>query len=114
MRRAREPLLLLNMNDNQHRFLALLGQPPARLTAEQAAWVLNCQVHDVPVLVAAKLLKPLGNPPQNGVKYFATKAVQELAQDEKWLHRITVAIYQHWHARNARKRETPQAEPVAG
>ncbi len=37
----------------------LLGQLPARLTAEQAAWVLNCQVHDIPALVAAKLLKPL-------------------------------------------------------
>jgi hypothetical protein len=30
---------------------------PARLTAEQAAWVLNCQPHDIPILVAAKLLK---------------------------------------------------------
>jgi hypothetical protein len=62
-------------------------------------------VHDLPVLVAAKLLKPLGNPPQNGVKHFATKAVQELAQDEKWLHRVTLTIYQHWHARNARKQD---------
>ena len=42
--------------------MRLLGQLPARLTAEQAAWVLNCQRHDVPVLVAARLLKPLGNP----------------------------------------------------
>ncbi len=32
------------MKDEQHRFLMLLGQLPARLTAEQAAWVLNCQV----------------------------------------------------------------------
>jgi hypothetical protein len=31
----------------------------ARLTAEQAAWVLNCQPHDVPVLVAAWLLNPM-------------------------------------------------------
>jgi len=53
------------MRDDQHRFLALLGQLPARLTAEQAAWVLNCQVHDVPVLVVARLLKPLGNPQPN-------------------------------------------------
>lgn len=34
----------------------------ARLTAEQVAWVLNCQAHGVPVLVGARLLKPLGNP----------------------------------------------------
>jgi hypothetical protein len=54
------------MRDDQHRFLMLLGQLPARLTAEQAAWVLNCGTHDIPALVAAKLVKPLGNPPQNG------------------------------------------------
>jgi hypothetical protein len=91
------------MRDDQHRFLALLGHLPARLTAEQTAWVLNCQLHDMPALVAAKLLKPLGNPPQNGVKFFATREVLELSKDDKWLHRATSAIHQHWHSRNARK-----------
>jgi len=47
---------------------------PARLDAEQVAWVLNYQPHDVPVLVAARLLKPLGNPQPNSVKYFAALA----------------------------------------
>lgn len=98
------------MRDEQHQFLALLGQLPARLTAEQTAWVLNCQAHDVPVLVAAKLLKPLGNPPQNGTKFFATNEVLELAKDEKWLHRVTLAIYLHWHRRNARKQDQPDCE----
>lgn len=98
------------MRDEQHQFLALLRQLPARLTAEQTAWVLNCQMHDVPVLVSAKLLKPLGNPPQNGVKFFATKEVLELAKDEKWLNRVTLAIYQHWHRRNARKQGQPESE----
>lgn len=93
------------MRDDQHKFLMLLGQLPARLTVEQTAWVLNCQPHDVPVLVAAKLLKPLGNPPQNGCKYFATKEVLEQASDEKWLHRATIAIYQHWQKKNARKKD---------
>lgn len=96
------------MRDDQHRFLSLLGQLPARLNVEQTAWVLNCQAHDVPVLVSTRLLKPLGNPPQNGVKFFATKEVLELAQDEKWLHRMTIAIYQHWHTRNTRKKEQDQ------
>jgi hypothetical protein len=58
------------MRDDQHRFLSLLGQLPARLTAEQVAWVLNCQAGDVPILVVARLLKPLGNPAHNSVKYF--------------------------------------------
>jgi hypothetical protein len=72
------------MSDDQHRFLALLGQLPARLTAEQVAWVLNCQAHDVPILVMARLLKPLGNPATNSVKYFATMDVLELTKDRTW------------------------------
>lgn len=83
--------------------MRLLGQLPARLTAEQAAWVLNCQPHDVPVLVAGKLLKPLGNPPQNGIKFFATADVLELTKDRHWLVRMSSTIYQHWQKKNARQ-----------
>jgi hypothetical protein len=88
------------MKEDQQRFLALLGKAPARLHAEQVAWVLNCQPHDVPVLVAARLLKPLGNPPVNGVKFFATSDVLELGDDRERLAKITNAITQHWRAKN--------------
>ena len=91
------------MRDDQHRFLMLLGQLPARLTAEQAAWVLNCQPHDVPVLVAARLLKPLGSSAPNSVKYFAASEVLELAKDGSWLAKVTNAVSQHWKAKNLRK-----------
>jgi hypothetical protein len=90
------------MKEEQQQFLRLLGQLPARVTAEQAAWVLNCQPHDVPVLVAAKLLKPLGNPPVNGIKYFATADLLESSKDSHWLVRMSAAIYQHWRKKNAR------------
>jgi hypothetical protein len=89
------------MREDQHRFLTLLGQLPARLTAEQAAWVLNCQPHDVPVLVAARLLKPLGNPPPNSVKYFAASELLELIKDRGWLAKITSTLNQHWKVKNA-------------
>jgi hypothetical protein len=91
------------MRDDQHRFLTILGQLPARLTAEQAAWVLNCQAHDVPVLVVARLLKPLGNPQPNSVKYFATGEVLELAKDRAWLAKVTNAVSQHWKKKNLHK-----------
>jgi len=90
------------MNEEQRRFLSLLGQVPARLTAEQAAWVLNCQPHDVPILVAARLLKPLGNPPANNIKFFATADVLELVKDRAWLVKVTTAINHHWHRQNSR------------
>jgi hypothetical protein len=93
------------MREDQHRFLTLLGQLPARLTAEQTAWVLNCQPHDVPILVAARLLKPLGNPPPNSVKYFATLEIIELGKDRTWLAKVTNALNQHWQKKNAAKRK---------
>ena len=92
------------MREDQHRFLTLLGQLPARLSAEQAAWVLNCQAHDVPILVGARLLKPLGNPPPNSVKFFATLEVLEQAKDRIWLAKVTNALSQHWQSKNAAKR----------
>lgn len=99
------------MRDDQHRFLMLLGQLPARLTAEQAAWVLNCQVHDIPALMNAKLLKPLGNPTQNSIKFFATSDLLENIKDRQWLMRASTAIYQHWHKKNAKKQQ-PAEPPV--
>lgn len=66
---------------------------------------VNCQSHDIPILVAARLLKPLGNPPANGIKFFCTADVQELAKDRNWLTKVSTAIHQHWHRQNALKKE---------
>jgi hypothetical protein len=92
------------MREDQYRFLALLGQLPARLTVEQVAWVLNCQPHDVPILVMARLLKALGNPAPNSVKYFATMEILEFAKDRTWLTKLTNAIGQHWKEKNLCKK----------
>lgn len=92
------------MREEQHQFLRLLNQLPARLTAEQAAWVLNCQPHDVPILVAARLLKPLGNPPSHSVKFFAASELLEQVEDRAWLAKVTSALNQHWQKRNANKK----------
>ncbi len=92
------------MRDDQHRFLNILGQLPARLTVEQAAWVLNCQAHDVPILVAARLLKPLGNPQPNSVKYFATSELLELTRDRAWLSKATSALCNHWRKKNEQRK----------
>lgn len=92
------------MKEDQYRFLSLLGQLPARVTAEQAAWMLNCQSHDIPALVAGKLIKPLGNPPANGIKFFSTADLLEASKDRNWLARVSATIYQHWHKKNAAKK----------
>ena len=102
------------MKDDQHRFLSLLGQLPVRLTAEQAGWVLNCQPHDIPILVNARLLKPLGNPAQNGAKFFCTADILETLQDRSWLIKVTNTINQHWQRQNARKKASVSNGSVNG
>ena len=101
------------MNDEQRQFLTLLGRPPARLTVEQTAWALACQAHDIPVLVAARHLKPLGNPFPNSVKYFATIQVIEHTKDVVWLAKATNIIQQFWRDKNARKKANLENEVLA-
>jgi hypothetical protein len=95
------------MKEDQQRFLTLVEQPPARLTVEQTAWMLGCQPHDVPILVSNRLLKPLGNPPSNGIKFFATADLLDLTRDRSWLAKMTNTINQHWHRQNSRKKSRP-------
>ena len=85
--------------------MRLLGRLPARLTAEQAAWVLNCQPYDVPVLVSARLLKPLGNPSPYSVKYFAASELLEQMIDRTWLAKVTNTLNQHWQRKNTAKKK---------
>jgi hypothetical protein len=66
--------------------------------------VINCQPHDVPILVAARLLKPLGNPSPYNVKFFAASELLEQIQDRTWLTKVTSALSQHWQRKNATKR----------
>jgi hypothetical protein len=94
------------MSDDRQTFLSLMGQLPARLTVEQAAWMLNCQPHDVPVLIAARLIKPLGNPPPNGIKFFSTAEVLKSTRDNRWLTKVTAAINRHWQSKNQRKKSS--------
>jgi len=60
----------------------------------------------VPILVAARLLKPLGNPPANRAKYFATLELLELVKDRAWLAKVTNTLNQHWQKKNAAKKSS--------
>ena len=92
------------MKEEQHQFLNVLGHPPARLTVEQTAWALGCQVHDIPILVNARLIKPLGNPAPNAIKFFATGEILEQAKDRSWLAKITNTVNQTWQKKNAKQK----------
>jgi hypothetical protein len=59
------------------------------------------------VLVAARLLRPLGNPPQNSVEFFAALEALEQVKDRTWLAKVTNAFNKHWQRKNASKKDRP-------
>ena len=97
------------MNTERKDFLSVFRIPPARMVVEEAAWYLGFAPHDIPVLVSAGLLKPLGHPPASGTKFFATVTLQKLRDDPNWLARASDAIVQYWRVKNARKKRNEQS-----
>jgi hypothetical protein len=47
----------------------------------------------------------LGNPPANGIKYFAMADLLEQIKDRNWLVRVSATICQHWQRKNARQKD---------
>jgi hypothetical protein len=90
------------MQQEKQQFLNLKN-PPARLSSEEAAWYLGFSPHEIPILMADGLLKPLGHPPVNGQKWFATALLEELRRDTKWLGRASDTIVEYWRLKNERK-----------
>ena len=87
------------MNSEKKEFLSL-ATPPARLDINETAWLMGFNEHDIPVLVSAGLLKPLGRPTATGSKFFATVELQNLRNDLRWLAKASDAIVNYWRAKN--------------
>jgi hypothetical protein len=68
----------------------------------------------VPILVAVRLLKPLGNPPPNSIKFFAASELLEQVKDRVWLAKVTNALNQHWKKKNASKKNCPANDSQNG
>jgi len=96
------------MHQDIEKFLNLKA-PPGRLTKEQAAWFLGFTPDEITILMASGLLKPLGHPASNGLKYFLAAALEDLRRDEKWYGKATDAIIEYWRYKNSRKGQGTQA-----
>jgi hypothetical protein len=59
--------------------------------------------HEIPVLMAAKILKPFGSPAVDGGKYFAFVELERLRRDSAWPGRAPDAIVKYWREKNSRK-----------
>ena len=95
------------MNQDSERFLNLRNMPD-QLTAIETAAKLGISPHEVPILVAKGLLKPLGHPAPNGAKFFLTATLKDLERDEKWHGKARDAITEHWRYKNARKQDSTE------
>ncbi len=82
---------------------------PARLDVVATAKLLGFAEHDIPVLVAAGKLTPLGDPAPNAPKWFAAVEVIGLATDREWLHKATKEISKHWRSKREQRVDLPAA-----
>lgn len=73
---------------------------PARIDSRQTAALLGFLEHDIPILMNAGLLKPLGNPATNARKYFSSAEIEALARDRAWLNKATAAVSRYWKNKN--------------
>jgi hypothetical protein len=78
---------------------------PYRLTTEQFAARCNCDTDAVRSIVDARLVTPLDDPPKGAPMYFATAEVEDLANDLRWLSKMTKAIREKIKAKNAKRRK---------
>ena len=91
------------MNQDRKDFLNVTHVIPARLDSQETAWFLGFAAHDIPILIRVGLLKPLGHPPPNGMKYFSSASLARLREDAHWLSRASDALTKCWKHKNARR-----------
>jgi hypothetical protein len=84
---------------------------PARLDVEQTAALLGHHPDHIPVLVEGKLLKPLGSPTKNGIKWFACCEVMDRARDPEWLDRAAKQVARYWQRKNGTRKESAPVPP---
>lgn len=76
---------------------------PARLSVDATAKLLGFAEHDIQILMAARKLKPLGDPAPNAPKWFAAIEVIRLAVDEDWLNKATKEVGKYWRQKRERR-----------
>ena len=99
------------MNPDTPSKIQLLDKFGAYMTKEKVAEALGIATHNIPLLVRAGLLKPLGHPQRYCVKKFSRETLARNIADETWLDKAAAAIHRHWRNKNARKRAR-QAQPA--
>ncbi len=90
------------MNDYELPTCPPFDQLPARLEVKAAAILLAFSASDIPILIGAGLLKPLGKPAPNEPKFFARVEIERLGRNLDWLNQATRCVSQYWKRKRDR------------
>ena len=83
----------------------LIPRVPLRVDREQTRHLLNFRdKNSIGILVANRMLHPLGSPPKGAPLWFATSTILALANDVKWLDKATRIVREHVKAKNEKTR----------
>ena len=97
------------MRLDAQRLLSVL-RLPARLTLDEAGYLLGFHPEGISFLVSAKILEPLGDPPEGAPLWFAAAQIMQLRTDQKWLSKATKAVRFHIKEKNE-KAKAKRGEP---
>ena len=83
---------------------------PACVGMEEAADIFGWPNYYMPFLVRAGHLKPLGKPPQNARKWFATVEIERMSCDPEWLDKAVRIVEKQIQEMNKKQRgKEPEA-----
>ena len=77
-----------------------LRTKPLILDAEKAGWLYGWSREDVLLLCRRGHMAALANPPPGAQRYFSTKYLLSLSDDEKWLRKAITLLRENIAARN--------------
>jgi len=83
---------------------------PACVGAEDAAAMFGWPAYYLPFLMRAGHLKPLGKPPQNARKWFATVEIERLGCDPEWLDKAIRIVEKQIQEMNRKQRDKEHPE----
>jgi hypothetical protein len=94
------------IRDQDRKWLFTAIRLPGILESDEAAGLLGVPTHTIPILIAAKHLKPLGKPREKSSKKFSADYIDELSHDQKWQDQAIRIIEAYWTTQNSKKSES--------
>lgn len=92
------------MYDNNPITFLNLNRLPARVDYKGAGFLLHFEPVAIKVLVELGHLKPVVDLTGSEHKYFCTKTILALGDNEKWVTNASRAVSKYWAEKNARRK----------